>query len=436
MDAPPIGEIYRVAEFKRELAAGAGIDAGIAAFIGAYPDERFESAAVPLRSLRDYARASGLAYHELAPAGEPFVSRAPRVVGDGDARDFYGRSRALFVAALGDVRIMSRSYIVRTHDAALADFQDDERERGGDRPELDPQLFAVERGLAYVLEPRDASVLEIPEAFVSLVGPHSDAFGHWIWHQIPRFVAALESGMLPEMPVLVDRDMPPSHFEALALAVGSRAMPIVTVPPGTIVRVGRAWYASGLFHVPYLPVNDVRWTWSHIATPPGRYTVPLAAMALSARALGGVGRGERIYLARRPHLRRCLTNASEIEDIARARGFAIVFPEELTFEDQLRIVRDARYVVGPEGSAMFGTFYARPGLRIAILDHPFVEQLTNYTAPLAASGADVTLFTGTVVRANDTPGYPNFGFKHFADYSIDGAHFEAFLKDWCPGAIA
>ncbi len=436
MDAPPIGQIYRVAEFKRDLAATAGIDAGIATFIAAYPEERFASTAVPLRSLRDYARTSSLAFHELAPAGAPFVSRAPRVIGDGDARDFHGRSRALFIASLPDVRVMGRSYVVRTHDVALTDFQDDERERGGDRPQLDPRIFAIDGDLVYLLEPQVEATVEMPEAFVALLGPHSDAFGHWIWHQIPRFLAALESGMLPEMPVLVDCDMPPSHFDALALAIGERAMPIVTVAPGTVVRVARAWYAPGLFYVPYLPVNDARWTWSHIATPSERYVVPLAAMARAAEALGGAGRGERIYLARRPHLRRVLTNAPEIEAVARAHGFAIVFPEELAFEDQLRVIRDARFVVGPEGSAMFVTFYARPGLKLAILDHPFVEQLTNYSAPLEANGTDLTLFTGTVVRANDTPGFPNFGFRHFADYAIDVARFEAFLTEWCPGAAA
>ncbi len=426
--APPWTSAYEVLHYKRVLAERSDIDAGARAFLQAYDLGDRSLRALPLLGVRDYAREHGIAYRELAAAGEAFVTRASRVYGPNDASDFTGVSRTLFLACLGDARVAGASYLVRTGGLALGEFQDDERSRAHDLCELDSAIFAVRGETAYVFEPEPDRTRAVDEAFVSLLGPHAEAFGHWLWHQIPRFVAALDLGGLPDMPVLVDRDMPQTHFDALALAIGDRAMPLVRVDRGETIAVGRAWYAATPFYVPYLPVPGDGFGWSFIATPPERW-LPIVASLRGAPARG-TGRGERVYLARQPSLRRKLVNAPEIEAIAREHGFAIVHPDELSFADQVATVREARYVAGPEGSAMFLNFYRPAGTKLAILDHPFVAQLANYTAPLDAAGIDVTIVTGIVVDPHVYSGFPNFGYTHFADYAVEPAAFDAFLRRW------
>ncbi len=430
MSAPPRSEIYRVADYKAQLARG-GVAPGFAAYAAAYPQTLARLESRPFGSLHAYAREAALDYRELdALAGSAFHARKPKTIGETDARDFSGRARHFFLAALADATVAGRSAVIRAGGRALIDVQGSERARGRDRYELDQSIFCIEGDTAHLIVSESAPERTLDEAFVALLGPHSDAFGHWVWHQLPRFVASLDAGALPPMPLLVDRGMPPSHREALELITRERALPIVELGAGERVRVGRAWYASTPFWIPYLPVSDATWTWAHMAAPPTRWQPIIAAFRCSAAHVDERAPRERIFLARREHLRRRLVNASSIEALALARGFAIVYPEELSFAEQVRTVRSARYIAGPEGSAMMLSLFARESTRLLILDHPFRSQLTNLTAPLEASGIDVTVITGEVVSANDTPGYPNFGFRHFADYAIDEGRFSTFLDAW------
>ena len=432
LPAPPPNEIYRMAEYKRELVRRHGPADGFVRFMAAVAGgSTMRLRELPIAAACDVARSAPHVYMECDPGGYPFESAPPRVIGANDSTTLRGIARAAYVACFANAVVGSRSSAVICDDRVLLDFERDERTRSADRPELDAAIFAVDGDRAFVLENVDAPAFTFDEAFVSLLSPHSDAFGHWIWHQVPRLIAALASGALPPMTVLIDENMPRSHRAALDLALGEKPYPVAMLPAGTRARVARAWYAPTPFYVPYLPVNDERWRWDFLATPSARYAPILASMSDSGAALAAAALvGERVFFARRPHLRRRMVDADVIENIARDRGFAIVYPEEMPFEQQLRVLRGARYLVGPEGSAMFLNFYARRGLRLAILSHPITSLLTNYTAPIATLDVDVTVLTGPIRDPHFSGGYPNFGYRHFADYEIEPSAFAAFLDAW------
>ncbi|MEE8628423.1 glycosyltransferase family 61 protein [Methylobacterium ajmalii] len=81
--------------------------------------------------------------------------------------------------------------------------------------------------------------------------------------------------------------------------------------------------------------------------------------------------GERIYISR--HLqrqstlsrRRTLRNEDEIMKIAQDYDFNIICPEQLSWQDQIKIFSRARVVIGEEGSAMHNTLFSPPGSVIA-----------------------------------------------------------------------
>ena len=81
----------------------------------ALPDsERIERK--PAASLYEFAKEQGAAFHEIAPAGEPFTLPPPRVIGEGDHRALEGVSRAIFVACL--CASSAVSFAARTWSAA------------------------------------------------------------------------------------------------------------------------------------------------------------------------------------------------------------------------------------------------------------------------------------------------------------------------------
>jgi capsular polysaccharide biosynthesis protein len=68
----------------------------------------------------------------------------------------------------------------------------------------------------------------------------------------------------------------------------------------------------------------------------------------------------------------------EIEAIAAAHGFVISYPEDLDFVSQAKLLRDARFVLGPEGSALFLCCFVGRGAKICILNHQEAEGLVLY----------------------------------------------------------
>lgn len=76
-----------------------------------------------------------------------------------------------------------------------------------------------------------------------------------------------------------------------------------------------------------------------------------------------------IYVSRRRAARRALSGEDELEERLVARGFQVVFAEDLTLPEQIRLFASARAVVAPHGAGLTNLLWAdRPGLVVEI--HP------------------------------------------------------------------
>jgi capsular polysaccharide biosynthesis protein len=408
---------------KRNAALAHGIVDGATEYVNSSP-RNLSVHRLPFVSAAEYARNVAGDFAVLEAGTDRYTLEPARTIGDNDAIPLHGCARAMYIARVDDAVVESLSYILRVDGVALGDFENQERNRFDDCPELDAGIFAVDEDEVLVIDDGDAPELTIDEAFVSLLGPHSPAFGHWIWHQLPRIIVALERGHLKNMPILIECGMPPTHRQALELIIGDRPIPIIEVPFFGRVRVKHAWYVPMPFLMPYLPIPNERWRWDFIGRSPARFQPILASMHRSAARVAGfdqsIGSG-RVYLTRGKGLYRVLRNGAEIEEIFRRFGFAIVDPVKLTFAEQASLMASADIVAGPEGSAMFLNFYRRPETRLLILSHPFTRHLTNWTATLDARSVEVTIVTGPVVPMSDEelPPAARFGYNYFVDYEID-----------------
>lgn len=83
---------------------------------------------------------------------------------------------------------------------------------------------------------------------------------------------------------------------------------------------------------------------------------------------------ERVYLSRRrlslKHLTRVIANEVLVEKLFRWSGFTVIYPEELSFMDQLSLYANARVVAGPSGSALHNSLFMRPGALLIELGDP------------------------------------------------------------------
>lgn len=365
---------------------------------------------LPIVSLQSFAKARGLTYEEMAPGADTYLPPPP-VFGGTDFSGHEARTRAFFHCVLADVLVSSKSNFLLTADQALLDHQDDELNAIQLNLDVDPIVVAAEdHAVTVMVNEGSARRPELEKAFW-LAGVHTYNFGHWMIEFLPKVWACLDKPDFESVPILVDEQMPAQHLEALRLFVGPHHA-IVVLKPGDSVKVKNLWVCSMLTYMPIGPRQD---------PDKSRFSMVLSTGALVdlinkvRPKLGAAKQSDaprRIYLSRKDSQHRKLTNRREVEQWFAEHGFRTYDFEHIPFSEQLRLVQGADFIAGPDGSAFFLFFFARPGTRIAILNHPHLEDFEWYTQVCQALGLRFLVLTGDLVKQHAQ-------LKTFCDYSID-----------------
>jgi capsular polysaccharide biosynthesis protein len=77
--------------------------------------------------------------------------------------------------------------------------------------------------------------------------------------------------------------------------------------------------------------------------------------------------GRRLFVSRRPELKRSCHNAPEVEAFFTARGFDVVYPEDHTLGEQITLFREAEVVAGFAGSGMFSLAFCQEPKRVLLI---------------------------------------------------------------------
>jgi hypothetical protein len=373
-------------------------------------------------SLLNAARHSASFFAEIEAGGVAYANRPAEVIGEGNHRTLSCTTRTSFLACFRDAAITCLSSAIACGDRLLFDFEDWEFDQIDDRLILDPRVFRSNgRDLWCVAESTSHNDIRLERAF-TLNGCHSRAFGHWMWEYLPKYLAALNSGLLPLLPVLIDAGMPVQHREALELVLPSGAS-IVEVPLGARVAVHELWCASAPIYMPLYESINEKYRWDVFCSPPWRFAQAMRPLIAAIDALGPTTTYRKIYLARPAINHRSLVNAPAIEDLMRGLGFDVILPETMTFKQQAILLREASHVVGPEGSALFLSFFSKPGTRLAILSHPDIEGLATFTAITDELQLTTTVITGPFHERNEV-------WPQFSSYTIDEAVLRNFILNW------
>jgi hypothetical protein len=374
----------------------------------------------PMRRLVDAVRDTP-DFRLLWQGGERFVHPAPHVIGASNHQPMVGRTRSAWLASLDNVTLRGRSALLQIDDVVLIDQEVGEGEQIRDNPEYDPGVLATDAGGFWMME-AEKPPMHLDEAFL-LSGSHTVDFGHWMVEYLPRLSMALLAGWPGGMPVLIDEQTPKTIHDALPKLLPPGCQ-LVVIPPFAAATVGRLWCTPNPGYMGFYPTEWSLGTWDDMAIESNR----LAALIRKVVEQGGSETGrpagiERVYLARRPERKKKLKNHAEIESLVGEFGFEKVYPEEMGFLEQIRLARNARFLVMPEGSNAFLAMYARPGSRACLLSPPYTHPLVDVNAHLTSLGIPLTIVTGTEFPADEF-----CPFWH--DYRIDPISFRNFLTTW------
>lgn len=255
----------------------------------------------------------------------------------------------------------------------------------------------------------------LPGTYFHLDNEYAGHYGHVITQDLAKLWAwddALRE--YPDLRVLIGSarrsNHVPSHTYELLEAFGIERSRVVQFHDP--VRVERLVTATQAFQQPAFASPAAQAVWERVAKS-------LVAQASDAPV------PDRVFISRRPSLRRSCLNGDVVEQRFRDAGFDVVYPEDLTLPDQARLFSEASVVAGFGGTGMLNLVYSsRPATRIVIASRTYQGANEYYLAML--QGGDLYYFWCDPV-APDTPTRRNFHWDFRFDADRDGPALDKIL---------
>lgn len=347
-----------------------------------------------LMSVADWAADNGVDIHYV-DAIERIRCEEPESLEAGSAAPFKAvvEGNRPYACIVENATILSRSDLVLTADgAALNDCLTNPR--FGHFVEWHQEKAIKGRdGQRLLLDVAPYSVVELPAA-VMLSGAASTEFGHWMPEFLCRLRALSRHADFAALPIIVDAGMPASHYDYLRLVVSNE---LIVLPANSAVRCGRLLIAptASFYPMHLVPEHAV----------PGHEQGPFSPACfgfLRDRVLRSqpavTQRSRRLYLSRRNRQWRLMLNDNEIAACLEARGFETIYPEDLSFVEQVRLFQQAEAIVGPNGSSWVNLIFADTSVKVVVLGQAsFSGQdlfgFSGFVGPMRTLGYD-PMFVG------------------------------------------
>ncbi|MBP1178534.1 DUF563 domain-containing protein [Methylobacterium sp. PvR107] len=248
-------------------------------------------------------------------------------------------------------------------------------------------------GRALVEEPAETQSLD---AGLMLFGLQSKNYGHWLLEFVPRMLWFNDRACPSDFPICIDDHMPDSHRQIVEL-LDERGRQILPLP-ARAARFRELGVAPVPTFFPFdsrpgVPVYDAVWPEDVLAAMRRKVLERLSEQGTDLRRTG-----RRIILSRRGFAQRQLVNEAEIIAALAPHGFEVVYPEKLTFPEQVAIYHAADVIVGSASSALTNCIFCNPHARIIAMIHE--ERSFNfrgYTSMIESSGARLLFIRGKTV---------------------------------------
>lgn len=231
---------------------------------------------------------------------------------------------------------------------------------------------------------RKLPVTRIGGTALSLLGSAARFYGHWLLDYLVRLRAFELHPQAASAHVLVEDDMPTSHFEALQLLLGP-SVPLRRIASGHGVQVDRLLFCGPDVFFPH---------GTRVCAPTIASVAPSSAEGLAylrtrmLAALSGTlaHRGGRLVVRRRSTTRRVQNEDALIDMLIRDWGFEVLDPQTLGFADQVRRFHAAEVVVGAQGSAMSNCVFCAPGTLVVSLCSTLAANFPSWAHALEQLG--------------------------------------------------
>ena len=332
----------------------------------------------PLKTLPDWA---SLYNTLLLDAGEieeiPF--KEPIIWNQHNSSEIiYTPSNKPYVANLNNVRIFSKSSIILTADGtALSDTAGHE-ELGKIVSLAYEDIVIAQKPGKLLLDLGKFNTREI-DGGIYLSGLASNSFGHWMPEFLPKLQFLKIHPNFKNLPIIVDNDMPQTHFEHLTRLVNNPLLKLCN---------NESFICKNLLVAPspsFFPVDTFP---NKVPTHRLQGISPRAMHFIRGDTLNRatITPSRRIFLGRKNMKWRRLINEEEIGHNLAGLGFTTVFIEEMSAEKQIELFQEAEWIVAPNGSALLNLIFANTNTKLIVLSQPNLHNWGTFQGPMDSLG--------------------------------------------------
>jgi len=197
----------------------------------------------------------------------------------------------------------------------------------------------------------------INEPTVILSAPGQEIYGHWLLDTVARLDMLTQSEYV-DMPILFNNLPAWADFFLKSFGVDKS---LIRPHPARFFKVQQAIIPSSAKSGFRLGDTSLKNAWARLNS------------ICVEESIGRDLLGAKIYFTRRKlshNGRRGAVNADDVETCLINRGYKIVAPETLSIPQQVTLMRNARIVVGEDGSALHNVIFGEPGMKLGVLTLP------------------------------------------------------------------
>ena len=290
-------------------------------------------------------------------------------------------SPAIYIAEIRNVKIVGgNSYIIKDN-KMIYDIASEKRTT---IDLVGPTIRGMNGGLVTAVVMDSDNVIDTG---IFMMGLASSNYYHVTIEILSRLAYVDQFEKYRKLPLIVDEVMlSVKQYHALLDKINVYHHPIIMVMDRTIYRVNYLVFPS---YNTWMPIN----TKKNILCP--EYFTIASSAIQNIRACINPEIPEmlqrKIYISRKNMKNARLVNESETRELFEKYGFETIFPEEHSFEEQVKIFSEAKYVAGTSGAALTNLVYCSPGATVICILPKEIEFYSFSTVAGMAGAQNVYL---------------------------------------------
>jgi len=221
----------------------------------------------------------------------------------------------------------------------------------------------------------------------------SHNYAHWLTEVLPRIAIYVNSGLFKDFPILVDSGLHINIKRSLELIAAGRK--IIYIPSQRIFDIGELLFVDAVGYVPFDKRGKEYNKANHGLFHPDAFNVLISMLESKIVNLESKFKDKKVLLLRKSSVR-SLINFVQVQEFLEREGFLTIAPEDLTFDEQVQLFRQAEIIVGSTGAAFANLIFRPKGKKVVIFMPLVKNNIYGYWPAMAQStnGCEVIYIAG------------------------------------------